>query len=427
MKVFEQKESHRWFERASRVVAGSPFCPAGGMYGHYSVSVSARGNPIYFSRARGARFWDVDGNEYVDYVCAYGPMVLGYGHPKVDEAARRQLDKGNTVSLAPAVMVELAERLVEYVTVADWAFFAKNGADATNLAVMVARAATGRKKVVRFRGGYHGSSPWMQDAGSGGVLDDDLAHVLLATWNDFEGLEKIVEENEGQVAAVISSPYHHPVIVDNELPAEGFWRRVENLCSRKGIVLILDDVRAGFRLHKSGSNEYFGFRPDLICFGKAMANGYPISALVGTDALREAVASVFFTGTQFFNAAPMAAAVATLDEIWKTDAPARILEIGARVTDGLVRIARGHGYDLRVTGVPSMPFLRIADEEAPVLTEGVSALHKGLHADWISECVQRGAYFLSYHNNFVSAAHTDEDIQRTWDIAEDAFRALRKR
>lgn len=426
MRLYEQTESRKFHERAKKVIPGSPLCPEGGMYGHYSVSVPARGNPIYFSRAEGAHFWDVDGNEYIDYMCAYGPMILGYNHPGVDEAARDQYRRGNTVSLAAPVMVELAETLVGMVSIADWAVFAKNGADPTNLAVMVARAETGRKKIVMFEGGYHGASAWMQDPGSGGTIEEDTANVLRTNWNDYDGLAKIVGENDGQVAGLISTPYHHPVVFDNEMPAEGFWQKVQALCNKKGIVLIVDDVRAGFRASLAGSHEYFGFKPDLVCFGKALANGYPISALVGTDALRDAIYRVFFTGTQFFNAAPMAASLATLRELQRLNAPRLMLEKGKEIMDGLVRIARGYGYDLQVSGLPSMPFLRITNEDPPpVLLEGIPGLHKGLHADWISECVQRGAYFLDYHNHFISTAHTDDDVQRTWDIAEDAFRALR--
>jgi len=427
MKVYDQSKSRELFERAKKVIPGSPFCPEGGVYGHYSVSVPARGNPVYFSRSQGSRFWDVDGNEYVDYICAYGPMILGYNHPVVDRAAREQYAKGNTVSLSAPVMVDLAETLVDMVSIADWAFFAKNGADPTNLSVMVARAATGRKKVIVFQGFYHGSNPWMQAAGSAGTIEEDTAHVIQVTWNDYAQIERTVKEHEGEIACLISSPYHHPIVVDNEMPAQGFWQKVEALCKKKGIVLIVDDVRAGFRADLAGSNEYFGFKPDLICFGKALANGYPISALVGTDALRDAMTSVFFTGTQFFNAAPMAAALATLKEMKKINAPKVMLETGKKITDGLVRMAKGYGYDLRVSGLPSMPYLRITNQEPPALTEGMSALHKGLHADWISECVQRGAYFLDYHNHFISTAHNDKDIQRTWDIADDAFKAVKKK
>jgi glutamate-1-semialdehyde 2,1-aminomutase len=137
--------------------------------------------------------------------------------------------------------------------------------------------------------------------------------------------------------------------------------------------------------------------------------------------------SVFFTGTQFFNAAPMAAALATLKELKRINAPKIMLEAGKKLMDGLVGIAKDYGYDLRVTGLASMPSLRITNQEIPALTEGPAALHKGLHADWISECVQRGAYFLDYHNHFISTAHNENDIQQTWDIAEDAFKAVKQK
>ncbi len=426
MELYRQTNSRSLYERAKKVIPGCPVCPDGGMYGHYSTSVWARGNPIYFSRSEGSRFWDVDGNEYIDYMCAYGPMILGYNHPVVDAAAMAQYKKGNTVSLASPVMIELAELLVDMVSIADWAFFSKNGADPTNLSVMVARAATGREKIIAIDGGYHGTTPWMQDPGSGGTLEEERANVIRIPWNDYERFEAVVNEYDNQVAGFISTPYHHPVIFDNEMPAQGYWQKIEALCRKKGIVLIVDDVRAGFRADLAGSNEYFGFKPDLICFGKALGNGYPISALVGTDALREAITGVFYTGTQFFNAAPMAASVATLKELKKIDGAKKMLKTGEKLADGLIDIAKGHGFDLRVSGLPSMPYFRITNQDPPVLTEGFEALHKGLHADWISECVQRGAYLVDYHNHFISTAHTDDDLQKTFDIADDAFKAVKK-
>jgi glutamate-1-semialdehyde 2,1-aminomutase len=426
MELYRQTNSQSLYERAKKVIPGCPFCPEGGMYGHYSTSVWARGNPVYFSRSEGSRFWDVDGNEYIDYMCAYGPMILGYNHPAVDAAALEQYKKGNTVSLASPVMIELAELLVDTVSIADWAFFSKNGADPTNLSVMTARAATGRKKIVAIEMGYHGTTPWMQDPGSGGTLDEERADVIRIPWNDYDRFEAVVNEYDNQVAGFISSPYHHPVIFDNEMPAQGYWQKIEALCRKKGIVLIVDDVRAGFRADLAGSNEYFGFKPDLICFGKALGNGYPISALVGTDAMREAITSVFFTGTQFFNAAPMAASVATIKELKKIGGAKKMLEFGKKLADGLIDLAKGYGFDLRVSGMPSMPFFRITNQDPPVLTEGLEALHKGLHADWISECVQRGVYLMDYHNHFISTAHTDEDLKKTLDIADDAFKAVKK-
>jgi glutamate-1-semialdehyde 2,1-aminomutase len=382
----------------------------GGIYGHYGYSVRETG-PTFFSRSEGAHFWDVDGNEYIDYMCAYGPMILGYNHPVVDEAAQAQYRKGNTVSLAAPVMVELAELLVDMVSAADWALFGKNGGDATSLAVMIARAATGREKIVKVNDGYHGVAPWMQE-GRPGTIPDDAAQILNVAWNDADAFEQLISAHAGEIACFISSPYDHPAFRDNTLPADGYWQKIETLCRRNGIVLIVDDVRSGFRINLAGSNVAYGFTPDLICFGKAIANGYPLSALVGSDAMKQAAREVFYTGTQFFNAAPMAAAHATLQTLQKTDAANQMTEIGARLNAGLVEVARDHDYELVASGIPAMPYYRLAG----VPTE--------MHFAWIDECVKRGVYLLGYHNHFLSTAHTDADLQRTWEVAGEAFAAL---
>jgi glutamate-1-semialdehyde 2,1-aminomutase len=403
MTTIDVSTSNSLYERAKAVIPG-------GINGHYGFSVKKNG-PKYFSRSEGSRFWDVDNNEFIDYMCAYGPMILGYNHPTVDEAALKQLKAGNTVSLASPVMVELAETLVDMVTAVDWALFSKNGGDATSLAALVARAATGRQKLVKVTEGYHGVAAWMQD-GRAGTIPADSEHVIQIPWNDVEALQKVIEQYPGDIAGFISSPYDHPVFRDNELPAEGYWQKIEALCRKNDIVLIVDDVRAGFRINLAGSNVAYGFTPDLICFGKAIANGYPLAALAGSDSLKQAAQDVYFTGTQFFNAAPMAAARATLLELQKIDAANMMTNIGNNLNDGLVDIAASHGYDLVATGVPAMPYYRLANVNGKT------------HQMWVDKCVQRGVYLLSYHNHFVSTAHTDADLQRTFEIVDDAFTAL---
>jgi glutamate-1-semialdehyde 2,1-aminomutase len=383
-----------------------------GIYGHYRGALGDN-RPCFFESSGGSRFTDVDGNTYIDWVCAYGPMILGYNHPAVEHAASQQAAKGNTVSLAAPVMIELAETLVDMVQGAQWALFGKNGADATVLAVMIARAATGRRMVVKIDGGYHGTAAWMQAPGSPGTIDEDQSLVISIPWNDLDALRDAISRHGADIAAFISSPYHHPVRAENALPADGYWPSVEQLCRDAGIVTIVDDVRAGFRIDLAGSHAAYGFQPDLMCLGKALGNGHPISALLGADALRPAAEDTFYTGTQFFNAAPMAAALATIRELAAVDAANVITEIGNRLNRGLVDVAAAHGHNLLVSGVPGMPFYRIDGE-------GGGALLKR----WVAECSRRGAYLLSYHNNFVSAAHTDTDLEETWAIADDAFRAI---
>ena len=396
--------SDELYERAKAVIPG-------GIYGHYGFSVRKTG-PKFFSESKGSHFRDVDGNEYIDYMCAYGPMILGYNHPAIDEAALQQLKVGNTVSLASPVMVELAETLVDMVDAAEWALFGKNGGDSTALAAMVARAATGRRKLVKIVEGYHGAAPWMQGKGRPGTTPADSQDVIEIPWNDTGALQRAIDQNPDDIAGFISSPYHHRVFSDNLLPADGYWQRVEALCRKNNIVIIVDDVRAGFRINLKGSNVEYGFTPDLICFGKAIANGYPLAALTGSDALKQAAREVYFTGTQFFNAAPMAAARATLLELQKTDAANLMTDIGNRLNEGLVNVAAAHGYDLNASGVPAMPYYRLTNVD------------RETHFAWIDECVKRGVYLLGYHNHFVSTAHSQADLQRTFEIADDAFTAL---
>ncbi len=403
MNTHDVSKSDELFTRAQAVIPG-------GIFGHYGYSVRKSG-PKFFSRSEGSHFWDVDDNEYIDYMCAYGPMILGYNHPAVEAAVRSQLTKGNTVSLAAPVMVDLADTLVDLVAAVDWALFGKNGGDATALAVMVARAATGRKKIVKVAEGYHGVAPWMQ-SGRPGTIDTDSEHVLEVEWNDAAALQNLIDQHPNDIAGFISSPYDHPVFRDNTLPAEGYWQRIEGMCRQHGIVLIVDDVRAGFRINLAGSNVEYGFTPDLICFGKAIANGYPLAALTGSDALKQAAQEVYFTGTQFFNAAPMAAAQATLQELKKMDAALLMTSIGNKLNDGLRKVAASHGFELVASGIPAMPYYRLANVSGKV------------HAAWIDECVRRGVYLLSYHNHFVSAAHTEADLERTFEIVDDAFKSL---
>lgn len=409
-KPYVYPQSEALFARANRVIPN-------GIPGHFNpvVQKPAGTYPYYCDRASGARFWDVDGNEYIDYMCAYGPMILGYANPIVDAAVQAQMAKADTCTLASPVMVQLAEYLVELVPMADWASFAKNGADATNMAVLIARRATGRRKVIAIEDGYHGTAPWMQALTRGGIAAADLTETIRIPWNDINALERVLSESGNEVAAFISSPYHHPAYKDNALPAEGYWTAVHRLLKQHGVVSICDDVRAGFRIDMGGSNEYFGYTPDLTCYCKAIANGYPISAVLGSDSLKDAAAGVFQTGSFWFSAAPMAAALACLQQLRKINAPLLARTTGEKLLDGLVTIARGNGRELIVTGMPSMPYLRTEHED------GI-----GFHQALCGECTRRGVFMTSHHNLFISTAHSDVDIQQTWEIFEDSIKAVNR-
>ena len=412
-KINDYTKSREAFERAVKVIPS-------GIYGHQGPAegcyVPVEAFPLYSSRAEGSYLWDLDGNRFIDYMCAYGPNVLGYHDPDVDAAAAKQRAISDCTTLPNTKMIDFAELLVETVNCADWAFFAKNGNDVTTLAVMTARAYTHRKKIVFFKGYYHGVAPWTQKIDYAGVIEEDVMHNIYVEWNNYEQLEQVFDTYRGEIAAVIGQPYMHGNFMDNELPAEGFWQKVRKKCTDEGSVLVVDDVRAGFRLDLAGSDHYFGFEADLICFCKALANGYNVSALCGKEFLKNSVSSMSYTGSYWMSAVPFAAGIACIEKMKRINAPKLLIEKGTQLKNGLLDAAREHGFDLRVTGVPSLFYLRIADD--PSLK---------LHQEWIAECVKRGVFFTNHHNHFINASLTDEDIRETVEIATEAFSVVRER
>lgn len=412
-KINTYPKSREMFNRAFKVIPS-------GIYGHQGPSegcyIPNDAFPLYSSKAQGTYFWDLDGNKYIDYMCGYGPNVLGYCDPDVDAAALEQLKKENCVTIPSSIMVDFAELLVDTVACADWAFFAKNGNDVTSLAVITARAATHRKKIVFFNGYYHGVSPWTQKLDYPGILEEEVANNIYVPWNDYAALERVFNENKGEIAGIIAQPYMHGNFMDNEFPADGFWQKVRKLCDDNGTVLIVDDVRAGFRLDLAGSDHYFGFKADLICFCKALANGYNVSALCGRADLKDVVSSITYTGSYWMSAVPFAAGIACINKLKQLNAPALFKEKGEKLTTGLVAAAKEHGFDLHATGAPSLFYLRIADDDSLML-----------HQEFIAEMVKRGVFLTSHHNHFINAALSDEDINRTIEIAEEAFKVVRER
>lgn len=411
-KINDYTKSHELFARATKVIPS-------GIYGHLGpaegnwIPVSAW--PFYSEKAQGSYFWDVDGNRFIDYMCAYGPNILGYNDPDVDAAAIEQAKIGNCTTSPSYKMVELAELMVDTVNTADWAFFAKNGNDVTSCAILTARNATKRKKIIFINGFYHGVSAWTQKKDYPGILPEDVANSIYIDWNDIDALENAIAENKDEIAAFISTPYLHGNYFDNVLPAEGYWKKVREICTREGIVLIMDDVRAGFRLDLAGSDHYYGIEADLICFCKAIANGWNISALCGKDWLKDAVSGLSYTGSYWMSAVPFAAAIANINKMKAIDCPALLREKGVKLLDGLKGAAVNNGFDLVVSGEPSLFYLRIANDDSMII-----------HQDWIAEMVKRGIFLASHHNHFINASLSDDDIKLTCEVADEAFKVVKK-
>jgi glutamate-1-semialdehyde 2,1-aminomutase len=383
----------------------------GGMYGHQSAGPLPAEYPQFMRAGRGARIWDVDGNEYVDLMCSYGPVVLGHQHPAVEEAAAAQAELGDCQNGPGAVLVELAELLVRTVGHADWALLAKNGTDATTTCVTIARAQTGRDRILVAKGAYHGAAPWCTPRPAG-VTAADRVNIGHYAFNDLESVVAAAETGPPP-AAIVVSPFKHDAGFDQELVDPAFARGLRELCTRTGAALILDDVRCGFRLHLGSSWEPIGVQPDLSAWSKAIANGHPLAAVLGSDAYREAASQIFVTGSFWFSAVAMAAAVATIRSLRAEHAIETMDRLGRELRAGIMAQAAARGIEVSYTGPPAMPYLTFAGDRN----------HEQASA-FAAAAMRNGAYLHPRHNWFISAAMTQADLGRALAATEAAFAAV---
>ncbi len=387
--------SRALFERASQVIPG-------GVYGHASPATTVSGAFPYFARdGQGCRYRDVDGNEYIDYMCGFGPIVLGFKHPEILERAREVESEGDCFNHPTKYAVELAEKLTRTISGADWAVFGKNGGDMTNWATRVAREYTGKKRIAKEISAYHGVDAWCVP-GFGGVIAEDRAQIDSFRWNDVESLETLVARKKDELAAIIVTAFHHPAFDDSALPDPEWIEALNRLSSENNIALILDDVRSGLRLHPAGSHVRYGLRPDLMCYSKALGNGYPISACAGRAAYKIAASKCFLTGS-FWNAAtPMAVALKTLEITERDQVAVQLERCGTQLVDGMLDLGRRYGIELQASGEPAMPYVRVADDPSFKKQQKLCAA-----------AIQHGLFLHPHHNWFLSAAHTEPVIEET--------------
>lgn len=423
--------SRRLLERARQSLAGG-------------VSSPFRANfpvPLYLTEGRGSRLWDVDGNEYIDYVLAWGPMILGYGHPALAEAIRCQAGRPHALGEQHELEIEVAEKIQRLVPCAERVAFTSSGSEAVQLAFRLARGFTGRPLILKFEGHYHG---WMDSAlisyhpsrelagpienpnvvpGSVGQVANAADNMIVAPWNRIEILEAIFDRHSGQVAAVIMEP----VLCNSGclLPVDGYLARVRELCTRHGALLIFDEVITGFRIALGGAQAFYGVAPDLATFGKAVGGGLPLSVVAGRKEIMEQMFSrgVVFGGTFNGNPLSLAASNAALTELSRDDGA--LLEQanarGSKLMAGIAATAHRHGIALQVTGFGTAMSLHFThrtelrdyrdtldDDRATLQRILLRALEEGLHL------VPDGRLY-------VSAAHTDADIDETLAAFERVF------
>lgn len=398
-------ESERLLERAERTI------PLGTQTFSKSKTQYPFGvSPYFIERAQGSRVWDVDGNEYIDFVNALAAVTLGYGDSDVTEAVRRQLECGVVFSLAHTLEMEVAERIVAMVPCAEMVRFGKNGSDATAGAIRLARAFTGRDRVAVC--GYHGWQDWYigSTSRSLGVPEAVRSLTHAFAYNDLASLEQLMDQHSQQFAAVILEP------MNLNFPAPGFLQGVKDLAHRHGALLVFDETITGFRLSNGGAQELFGVTPDLATFGKGIANGYPLSAVAGRADVMKLMEEVFFSFTMGGEALSLAAAKATLDKLQREPVTKTLAERGQYALDGTAALLRSAGMDrcITVSGHPSWGFLSFAD------AGGYSSFE--IKTLFLQEMFARGILTLGTHN--LSYACTEVDIERLLSAYREVFPLL---
>ncbi|SCG59269.1 aspartate aminotransferase family protein [Micromonospora halophytica] len=365
--------------------------------------------PLFGERASGAHVWDVDGNRYLDLILAYGTIILGHADPVVSEAVVREIRDGFAITLRKRVQVELAELLTAMIPHAEKVFLLKTGSDATSAAVRLSRVHTGRDRVIRW--GYNGWHDWCATR-PGGVPPEAQAVVDTFDYNDLDSLRRVFEKHPGQTACLLMMPF------EVEPPAPGFLAGAAELAREHGALFVLDEMRSGFRMAPGGAQERYDVRADLVTFSKAMANGYPIAALVGREEVMRAVGEVHISSTFHVNGAEMAAAVATINQLRDGRLLTHVERLGERLQAGLRDQLAGHGVPGRVLGVPQMPFLRFTDPDEATRTRA--------HDAFYTETTRRGLLLHPNHHWYVSAAMTDDDVDAALEATAAGFRAAER-
>lgn len=369
-------------------------------------------SPLFLEKGKGAKVWDVDGNEYIDFMNALLCVSIGYADEDITNAVCHQIQNGVSFSLPHKLEMEVAEKLVELIPCAEKVRFGKNGSDATSGAIRLARAYT--KKDIVLVCGYHGWQDWYIGSTSRSLGVPKSTSELTKTfkYNDIDSLLSLVEQFKGQIAAIIMEP------MNVEYPKKGYLENVQKIAKDEGIVFIFDETITGCRFAKGGAQEYFGVTPDIATFGKGLANGFPLSAIVGKAEIMDLMEDIFFSGTFGGETASLAAAKVVLQKVDSLDVPAYIFEAGEYLLKHLnTVIAEFECEDfLKCSGHPSWSFLIINDKNEYTSFEIKTLL--------MQEMLKRGILTLCTHN--ISYSHTIKDIDYLLDCYREVFPLIKK-
>lgn len=402
VELYNFKKSNEMFDYAKQLIPGGvqasrrPFVP--GL------------SPVYMVRGKGARCWDVDGNDYIDYTLSLGPVILGYAYPRVNEAVAEALESGVVFTNNHPVQNELAEKLRKLVPSAEMSTFFKSGSDATSAAVRIAKTYAVREKVARC--GYHGWHDWCcpNEKGVPKVLND---YVFGFDGNKPETLEAIFKEHPNEIACVIIAPETvNPAKMKESLLA------IQKMAHENGAVFILDEVKTGFRIALGGLQEYVGVTPDMTTVSKAMANGFPLSAVLGKREIMEAANQTHISATFNGEFLSLVASLATIQELEDRQGIRHIWKMGERLLGGLNDAIRDSGVSAKAISepYPPMPIVRFTDEDGRI-----RSAHEML---WFRQAIGRGILVCG-HVWFISLSHGEQEIDRTIEVLGESFKAVK--
>jgi len=417
------KKSHLLLTKAKKII------PGGGQNAR-RLACFTNSYPVFIEKSKGAHIWDVDENEYVDWLCSYGPIILGHCYDKVDNAVISMINSGILFNLHSPVQITLSEKLIEHIPSAEMCISLNTGSEATATAVRIARAYTGKDIIIRW--GFHGYFDWSVENKLGvphGTSDD----VKNFIYNDLKSLEEVLEKNKGKTAGIIMMPFE---IVP---PKKGFLEGVRKLADLYKVVLIFDEIRSWPRLGLGGAQKYFNVIPDITTISKGIANGYPISAVVGKREFMQIAEKAVISATFAPGKLGMVAALETIKQLEDKSVMDHLHYVGQKLCDGLKDLIENKNVKAAVYGMPQLPFLMFGDKEintAMLNSQSmVAAVNVGSSASankevekakrmtelFYSETVKRGIFFHPGHHWFTCYSHTDEDIKKTLKASEESL------
>lgn len=424
------QKSKEMFEQAQKLIPGGVNSP---VRAFKSVGM----NPPFIARATGSHMWDVDGNEYIDYVCSWGPLILGHRHPAVINALQSSLERGTTYGAPTDLELTLAEMVVDALPSVEMVRMVNSGTEATMSALRLARAYTNRNKIVKFEGNYHGHhDSLLIKAGSGalthgvptspGVPQNIADSTINARYNDLEFLKKIFNEVGSDIAAVIVEPMAGNMGVVP--PAEGFLEGLRNICTQYGALLIFDEVITGFRLSYGGAQAYYGVMPDLTCLGKIIGGGLPVGAYGGRKEIMQMVSPagpVYQAGTLSGNPLAMTAGIATLAQLQQSGVYEELNRKATLLAQGLSQAANAAGVEVSFNRVQSLQTCFFTKQAVNDYASATSS-DTERYAIFFRSMLEQGIYLApaQFEACFVSTAHTENDIERTIEAAFKAYKAV---